>query len=81
MLVKITQPHSFHVVGPTGPREVALAVGDVIDLPETHGTTFLLQGIAVRHEPKAPKAEKPAKDAEAPAAEPEAPKPAAKRSK
>lgn len=60
MQVKITQPHSFHIVGPAGPGETKLAVGDVLDLPDMHATTLLLQGKAVRVAEKPAKATKPA---------------------
>lgn len=76
MQVKIIQPHSFQAVGPLGPTETKLAVGDLVDLPEMHATTLLIQGKAVRvaEKPaKAAKADAPAEvdaEAEAPAEKP-----------
>lgn len=57
MHVKMNREKSFMVVGPAGPTTTVLAAGAIVDLPDGHATTLLMQGHAERVDEKAAKAE------------------------
>lgn len=67
MHVKMIREKSFMVVGPSGPTSNTLAAGSIVELPDGHATTLLMQGFAelVAERPTkaeaAPKAARPRK--------------------
>lgn len=76
MKVQFIRERSFQAAGPQGPLTRVFAVGEVVDLPETHARMVIIQGDAkVASERQA----KPAHVDDVEVAE--APKPAAKRKK